>query len=249
MVRALSVSALILLAVGPDLRADEPDAKAIVTKAVKAMGYKDDGKPLNMTWRDNGAVNIGGMKIDYTADFAFRAPDALRFEMMVDIMGMRFKITGVIAGDKVWEAADGKVEESADEKKEQSQAMAYHLWVVSLTQLTHDKDFKLSSVVGKKVDDKPTLGVIVERKDKPVVTLYFDKETGLLAKSEINVKDELQGWKQVLEETYYENYKEEDGRKVFGKYRVVRDGNTFIDGKTSDVKMPEKLDAKLFEKP
>jgi hypothetical protein len=249
MARTLSVSALILFAAAPALRADEPDAKATVTRAVKAMGCKDDGKPLNMAWKDTGAVSIGGMKIDYTAEFAFRAPDALRFDMMIEFMGMKLKLIGVVAGDKVWEAADGKVEESTGEKKEHSQALVYHAWVITLTQLAHDKGFKLSSVVGKKVDDKPTLGVLVERKDKPVVTLYFDKQTGLLAKSEVNVKDEFQGWKEVLEETYYEDYKEENGRKVFGKVRVVRDGKTFIESNPSDMKTPEKLEAKLFEKP
>jgi hypothetical protein len=82
-----------------------------------------------------------------------------------------------------------------------------------------------------------------------VVTLYFDDETGLLAKSEMSVKDEYQGWKEVLEEAYYEDWKEAAGRKAFTAIRVVRDGKPFIDSKMSDLATPEKLDPKLFEKP
>ena len=57
--------------------------------------------------------------------------------------------------------------------------MAYRLWVSSLKPLNHDKGFKLSTVVGKKLDGKETNGVLVERKGQPVVTLYFAKDTGL----------------------------------------------------------------------
>ena len=241
--------AILLLASSPALRAEEPDPKATITKAIKASGAKDDGKPINMTWHDVGVIHAAGLKIDYTADFTFRAPDALRFDMTAEVMGQKIKLTSVITADKVWDAADGKVEEVAGEKKDHSLSMAYQLWVTSLSQLTRDKAFKLSSVVGKKVNDKPTHGVLVERKDKPVVTLYFDKESGLMVKSEMNVKDEFQGWKEVLEEVYYEEYKDVDGVKVFEKLRVVRDGKTFIESNMSGMKSPEKLDAKLFEKP
>ena len=189
------------------------------------------------------------MKIEYTADFFFRSPDALRFDMVAEVMGQKFKISNGITDKLVWESTDGKVEEVTGHKKEYSQGTAYALWVTSLAPLNHDKAFKLSSVVGKKVNDKPTLGMMVERKDKPVVTLYFDKESGLVVKSEFNVKDEFQGWKDVIQEVYYEDWKEVDGIKEFAKMRVVRDGKAFIESKPSGMKLSEKLDPKLFEKP
>lgn len=250
--RPFAVVVGLLLAGSPAARADDADAKKakeIISKAIAATGAKDDGKPVNMTWKDTGAVTIGGMKIDYAADFAFRSPDALRFEMTAEVMGMKFKITHVINGDRVWDGMDGKIEEVKDEKKDHSKGMAYQLWVVSMVPLNHDPAFKLSTVVGKKVNDKPTTGVLVERKDRPVVTLYFDDASGLLVKSEMNIKDEFQGWKEVLEEAYYDDWQEAGGRKVFTALRVVRDGKPFIESKLSDLATPEKLDAKLFEKP
>jgi hypothetical protein len=93
------------------------------------------------------------------------------------------------------------------------------------------------------------VGVTVTRDKMPPVTLYFDKATGLLLKSESKVKDELQGWKVVPEEVYYDDYKDVGGRKFFGKMKVVRDGKTMIESTISDQKSAEKLDAKLFEKP
>jgi len=236
------------VAAAPAARADD-DAKDIIAKAIRAAGAKDDGKPLNLSWKDTGTVQAGGMKLDYTADWHFRGPDALRFDLTAEVMGIKIKLTDVVNGDKVWEVLDGKVQELEGDKKEYLKGMAHVLAVVGLTQLTHDKEFKLSTVVGKKVNDKPTAGVLVERKDRPVITLYFDKETGLLVKSEMMVKDEFQGWKEVPDEEYYEDYKDIGGMKLFSKIRVVRDGKPFIESNLSDVQTPEKPDPKLFEKP
>jgi hypothetical protein len=93
------------------------------------------------------------------------------------------------------------------------------------------------------------LGVKVSRDKKPTVTLYFDKETKLLVKSETSVKDEFQGWKEVPEEVFYGDYKDVGGKKFFGKMKIVRDGKPMIESTLSDQKLVEKLDAKLFEKP
>ena len=228
---------------------DAAEAKALIARAIKATGAKDDGKPVLMTWKDTGTVNVNGMKLDYVADFAFRSPDALRFDMTAEFMNVKIKLKHVTSGDKSWDAMDGKVEEVIGEKKDHTKAMAYHLWVVSLAPLNHDKAFKLSTVVDKKVNDKQAAGVLVERKDRPVITLYFDKETGLLAKSEMNVKDEFQGWKEVLDENYFEEWKDLGGRKVFTRLRVVRDGKPLIESRLSDQQFPDTLDPKLFEKP
>lgn len=249
MKRILFASIGVLFVWPSGARADEPDPKTTVAKAIKAWGIKDDGKPIAMSWKDLGVVDVAGLKIEYAADFYFRPPDGLRFDMTAEVMGEKFKISSGITADKVWESTDGKIQDVTGEKKEYSQSMAYQLWVTTLAPLNRDKAFKLSSVVGKKVNDKPTHGVLVERKDKPVVTLYFDKESGLLAMTEMNVKDEFQGWKEVLEEVYYEDWKDVDGIKEFGKMRVIRDGKTFIVSKPSAMKFTEKLDAKLFEKP
>jgi hypothetical protein len=244
----IAIASFALLLAALLARADDPAPKDIIAKSLKAMGFKDDGKTLAQTWKDQGVVEVSGLKIEYSAEFWFRPPDGLRFEMIAEVMGQKITMKHVTAGETVWDSMDGKAEEVKGEKKDYSKIQTYHLWVTSLTPLNHDKQFKLSSVVGKKVNDKETFGVLVERKDKPEITLYFDKDTGLLAKSEISVKDEFQGWKEVLQEVFYEDYKDAGEMKVFTKMRVLRDGKAFIESKPSDYKLPEKLDPKLFEK-
>jgi len=228
---------------------DAADAKAIVEKGAKAAGYKTDAKNVNSTFKDEGTINFGGMSVAYTAKWYVRTPDAVRFELAASVMGNKFELVHIVNGDKVWDNAMGMVEEETGDKKEYSIHAVYFMTCYSLTPLLHDKDVKLSTAGQKDIGGKPALGVKIEKKGKPTMTLYFDKGTGLMAKSEVKVKDEFQGWKEVLDENYFEDWKDGDGQKVFTKLRVIRDGKPLIETKLSDQKNPEKLDPKLFEKP
>jgi hypothetical protein len=135
------------------------------------------------------------------------------------------------------------------EKLEYFLEQTYAMNVTSLLPLLADKEFKLATGGEKDVNGKKAAAVTVTRDKKPTITLYFDKVSGLLVKSESKVKDEFQGWKEVSEENFYDDYKDVAGRKYFTKMKVVRDGKPMIESSVSDQKTAEKLDAKLFEKP
>ena len=143
----------------------------------------------------------------------------------------------------------GMTEEVTGDKLEYMRNQVYNLNISSLLPLLADKEFKLATAGEKDVNGKKTVGVKVTRDKHPAMTLYFDKASGLLAKAETKVKDEFQGWKEVPEDVFYDDYKEANGKKFFGKMKVVRDGKTMIESALSDQKTAEKLDAKLFEKP
>ena len=179
----------------------------------------------------------------------FQAPDKVRFSFAGEFGGMKMSIVVVTNGDKTWGAAMGRVADFEPEKREYTVNQTYHLHVLKLLPLVADKDFKLAAAGEKDVGGKKAAGVRVTRDKRPTVTLFFDKTTGLLVKSEATVKDEFQGWKDVPEESFFEDYKDAGGKKVFTKMRIVRDGKVMIESELSDQKWPEKLDAKTFEKP
>jgi hypothetical protein len=246
---AIALAAIVLfppMVCGAD---DAADAKAIIAKSIKALGIKSDDKPVTMTWKDKGKFTGGGFEMPYTGDWAFQGPDKYRFAVSGDFNGMKIDIVVIVNGDKAWESGFGKSEEMTGEKKAQTLLEVYQFHVLSLVPLLSDKEFKLSTDGEKSVAGKKTQVVKVTREKRPTVTLFFDKESGLLVKHEMKVKDEFQEWKEVLEEGYFEDYKEVGGRKVFTKMRVVRDGKTMIEAALSDQKSHDKLDAKLFEKP
>lgn len=247
---ALFPLAGLVFAFAPAARADDAaDAKAVVEKAIQARGDKPGSKNTAMTWKDKGKFTGGGFELPYTADWAFQAPDKYRFALVGTFGDAKINITVVANGEKAWEAEGDKSREITGEKLEYVRGEVYQLWVVSLTPLANDKGFTLATAKGKDVAGKPTVGVTVTRDKRPAVTLYFDKDSGLLAKSEMTVKDEFQNWKSVLDEAFYSDYKESNGVKHFTKLKVVRDGKTMIEATLSDAKDAEKLDAKLFEKP
>lgn len=241
---------LALMLFVPIARADDAaDAKAIVEKAIKATGLKTDGKHNALTWKDKGTFSGGGLKLNYTADWAFQGPDKYRFVLTGEFGDAKFTLTVVANGDKTWGSDGEKVEEFTKEKAEYTKNQVYQMWVTSLVPLVTDKGFTLATAKGKDVGGKPTAAVKVTRDKKPAITLYFDKTSGLLVKCETMVKDEFQAWKEVPDEVYLEDYKEKDGVKFFNKLRIVRDGKPFIESVLSDQKITDKLDPKLFEKP
>jgi outer membrane lipoprotein-sorting protein len=243
----LPLAALVLFA--PVARADDAaDAKAVVEKAIKAAGLKADANPT-MTWKDKGTFTAQGLKMTYTADWAFQGPDKYRFDLKGEFGEGKISLLVVANGDKAWGLEGNKAEEITGEKLEYTKNEVYQMWVTTLTPLAADKGFTLATAKGKDVNGKPTAAVKVMRDKRPPVTLYFDKASGLLVKSEVVVKDEFQKWKEVLDEAYFEDYKDANGVKVFTKLRVVRDGKPLIESTLSDQKLGEKLDPKLFEKP
>lgn len=248
--RKILVPLAALFALAPVARADDAaDAKALVEKAITARGDKPDAKPLAQTWKDKGVFTAAALKMNYTADWAFQAPDKYRFALVGEFGGLKVNITVVVNGEKAWGNDGGKTEEFTGEKLEYTKNEVYQFWVTSLTPLLTDKGFTLATVKGKDVGGKPTNAVKVTRDKRPAMTLYFDKATGLIVKTESVVKDEFQKWKEVSDEAYFEDYKEVGGRKVFTKLHIVRDGKPLIESVLSDQKTAEKLDPKLFEKP
>jgi hypothetical protein len=111
-----------------------------------------------------------------------------------------------------------------------------------------DKQFKLATIGEIKVEKRTALGVKVSSKGHRDVDLYFDKETGLLVKTEHIAKDDMSG-QEVTEESFPSDYKDVQGTKQPMKFVVKRSGKLFMDGEATEVKMYEKLDASLFEKP
>ncbi|MBX9580375.1 MAG: hypothetical protein K2X87_08715 [Gemmataceae bacterium] len=240
------------LSLAPALaRADEPTDPAVripreaVKKAVEAANWKDDGKGLRLTWKDDGVMTAGDLKVSYAATWAFQAPDKYRFDMTADGQ----KLTFVVNGDKAWEAAGGQAREVTGEKLDYARHQAYVFQVTSLAPLLRDDAFKLTALADKPVGDRAAAVVRVERAGRPAVTLYLDRGTGLLAKSETRVKDEFQDWKEVADVVYYEGWKDLGPYQAFSKFRVVRDGKPLIESKLSDLKVNPDLDPELFEKP
>lgn len=239
----------VVLAAGVARAADDDaaKAKAVVEKAVAAAGWDKNGANAAQTWSDKGKLHLGGQAIDYTGEWWFSGPDKYRFEVKTKFGDADATFKVVVNGEKGWQAMDAQAEEMTAEKLEYTRDQVYFVWLYTLTPLLSEKGFTLKPIAGVKVDGAETNGVEATHKGRPTVKLYFDSKTHLLAKAEMTVKSEFDGWKETTDEVTFGGWKEADKKKHPTKMTITRGGSTLIETEQSGRKYHDKLDAKLFE--
>lgn len=226
----------------------EEQAAAIVKRAIKAAGMPDSGYRYS-AWTEDGVFTGGGFSMRYVSEWAYEMPDKYRFSLSGEMGGQKFNIVAAYDGKTAWESAMGMTREVTGPKLETMRNEAHQFQVLSLTPLVRDRRFQIKAIGERKVGNAATNVVQVDRRERPTVRLFFDKKSGLVVKSEMLNKDEFQAWKEVLDECFLEDHRKVDGRMLFHKIRVVREGKLMIDAKLSNQKFPNGLDAKLFAKP
>jgi outer membrane lipoprotein-sorting protein len=233
---------VLALAVQGQARADAPAARAIVDKAIKNTGGAEKlAKFRAATWNEKGTYYGMGEGLPYTGKYAVQWPHQFRME----IEGV---FTIVLNGDKGWTQSQGNTQEMNKDQLAEHKANHYAGWVTTLLPLT-DKAFTLALLPESKVDNRPAVGVKVSRAGHADVNLYFDKETGLLIKSEHRSKAHDLDGKEVLYESSYLDYKPVEGVKTPMKMVMKRDGKQFVEAEFMDLKPAGKLDDGTFAKP
>jgi hypothetical protein len=238
------------LVVAPAIRADDAaDAKAIIERAIKARGDKAGAVPAVTTWKEKIALDALGQPLDLDTEWTVLVPDKLRLQMTVAVQGQKIDLLIILNGEKMWFLANGQLLDSPPPQLSEMLTEMNRMWATSLTPLLAGDEFQLTTAKEKVVNGKPAAGVAVRNGKRPIVTLYFDKETGLLVKREATVKDPGTDDKEVLEEAVVSDYKEAGGRKFHTKVVVTRDGKPFYRSEVSMPRAVEKPDPKLFDKP
>jgi hypothetical protein len=239
---------LLLYGFGSPARASDDKAKAIVDKAVNALGGEEKLNSIKaFTWKGKGKVNFMGNESDFTVDTAAEGLDHYRRAIDGEFGGQSVKVVTVLNGDKGWrKIGDESGPLEADRLANEKRVLYLVEAAINLAPL-RDKNFKLEAAGEEKVDDKPALVLKVTGPDGKDFKMYFDKESGLPVKQSARVLDF--GGNEVAEETTYADYKDVDGLKKAMKVQVKRDGEKFIDQEILEFKVVDKLDPKMFEQP
>jgi len=218
------------------------DGRAIVEKAIKAIGGADKvAKHQAVTFEEKGTYYGMGDGLPYTSKVSLQYPGQFRME----IQGV---FTIVLNGDKGWINAAGDVKEMDKDQLAVQQFDNKAGWIMSLAPLT-DKAFNLKKLPDAKVDGKDLNVVLVSRKDYPEVKLYFDAKSSLLVKSEYKTKSADLQFKEVTMETMVSDYRVVDGVNTPHKTVMKRDGKQFVESETTSYKADGKLDASVFAQP
>jgi hypothetical protein len=243
----LSAAALLGLASrGP--AADDDDAKAIIVRALKAHGGEETLAKFQAGQSKNkGKIDLPGVgETEFTQEIAFMLPDKLKESFEIQVMGQKVTIMTLVNGDKVTIDVNGMNIEPPDAAKTALKHAGHMMKVGRLVAIVREKGYELSLIGEAKVEGKDTVGVRVSKKDENDISLFFSKETGLLAKLEHRTADAT--GKEITEERIITEYQKVDGLPAPKKVLVKHDGKMFLEAEVLEVKMLEKLDEGEFKK-
>jgi hypothetical protein len=244
------VATALVLSARCSVLADGPDAKAVIEKAIQALGGEAKLAALEsktIETKSKGKLEINGTQGDFTTKFITKGLDHSRQEFEGDFGGNQIKAVTVLDGDKAWRTFAGNTSKLEDQHLADQKRTVY-LAIVPVTILPlKGKDFKVESAKEESVDNKPAVALKIIGPDKKDFELYFDKENGLPVKMIATVAG-FQG-EEYKQESSYGKYKEFDGVKRATKVENKRDGQKFIDIEITDVKILDKADPKTFAEP
>jgi outer membrane lipoprotein-sorting protein len=228
--------------------AEEPEPKALIEKAIKATGGEENlAKFKAHTFKDKGKYYGMGEGEEYAGEFTVQHPDKMRIK--IEGTGkVKFTFLQVVNGEKVWRKINNDKFPVDKEEAAEARESVYAGHVAALLPLK-DKSYQLAPLGEVKVGGKPALGVRVSHKGHRDVNLFFDKENGLLVKTETVVKDPMQGNKELTQETLYSDFKAAKGMQIPRKVIINRDGKKYIESEVTEIELMEKIDDAMFGEP
>ncbi len=178
----LALAACVLPAAADARAGDADEARKVIDRAITAHGGEDRLARTRLHTRDaKGTIDPQGMAVAFTSQLTLALPDQLR--ETIEVGAGKAKLLRVINGEQGWEAPGGQAREMDKSRLQEVREAMYGLWLGTLLPL-RDPAFELSTLPEARVNDRPAVGVKAARKGHPDVSLYFDQQTGLLAKVE-----------------------------------------------------------------
>jgi hypothetical protein len=225
-------------------RADGPDAKEVIDKAIKALGGEEKlAKIQAYSYKAKGKVTFGGNENDVDVTIVAKGLDHYRRESKTD----QFHVMFVLAGDKGWLKFNDEPRELEGDGLANEKRRAYMAILPVTLAAVKGKGFQCASAGEQKVGDKPAIGVKITGPDSKEFTMYFDKESGLPVKT-VGMVAGFQG-DEVNQEATYSDYKDFDGIKKATKVVITNNGDAFQDLTISEFKVLDKVEPDTFSEP
>jgi len=248
--RAFTICAVVVLLglQSPVWTQTQDEAKAIVGKAIKAMGVdKEPEGSQGLRIKSKGTVEIMGMSLNFSQSVTIRYPDQFKDAMELEINNMNIPINTVFDGKKGWVEVNGKVMKLEDNIISELKDVADVIKISRLKPLLK-KPFELAVIGEVQVEEKPALGIRVSREGAKDINLFFDKKSGLMTKLDRQAIDAASG-KEVQEERIIRSYQDKDGHKVPLRVGIQRDGKKYVEVEILEISNLDNVDAGEFDMP
>ncbi len=250
----LLATAVLFAATNP-ARADDQDAKAILDKAIKAMGGEEKLTKAGVhSWKYKAKRHAGAEQPEQECQVTANGLDHFRREFNRRESNLpQLSLILVIAGDKGWRTGTkrtgsyGLTELDAAALAREKQAFYRQVIPITLMPLK-EKGFKLEAAGEEKVGDKPAVILKVTAPDgKDFTTLFFDKESGLPVK-EVATMTSPAGRENSVESTFLD-YKDMGGIRKATRIEVKTNGEPSLVMEITEFKVLDKVDPETFAEP
>jgi hypothetical protein len=230
------------------------DPKPVIDRALQAAGGTERlAEPRAYTFKQEMTAKSKKAPdgVVTRATYYFQPPKKFRMEEESPRGGRLSKYVEVISGNKGWAKRDGVPQQlglqAVAHPVEVQQGFGYKFILI-----LRDSANTAAPLGESEVGGRPVVGVKLTRpvgRGSEERRLFFDRETGLLVKSDLHARLSTGG--ELASEQTWGDYRTTDGIAV--PHRVLhaiknRDAATF-ERVYSDFKFVDKLDPQLFEKP
>jgi hypothetical protein len=227
---------------------EQADAKALVDRAIKAMG--GDAKLAKLgTASVKGKLTAtpDGKDVTIDVDGLWQGMSQYRIDADVQVEGKQFKAVLVFNRDNAWIKKGDNTKDGPDGVLPFIQNIFYAGRMPQLLPALSDQPYKLAPFGEVLVGTQAATGLLISHPDRKDLRLFFDKTTGLPIKSEATVSEPMTN-KEMTLEARYSDYKDFDGLKLCGTVTVKLDELEFK-LELSEIKGTEKVDDSRFERP
>jgi hypothetical protein len=226
---------------------DQPDAKVLLDKAIKAEGGEAKlAKLSTASVKAKIIASRGGQEITVDIDGVWQGMNQYRADADVQDGGKNFRGVFVFNAEKAWFKKDDNAKDAPPGVGTLIQSICYAGRMPQLLPALRDKAYRLAPLGEVKVGTQATVGLSISHKDRKDVSLFFDKESGLPLKSEVRLTDPK--GKEITVEVLYSDFKDFDGVKLCSKVSI-KVGDMDLNMELSELKGADKVDASQFERP
>jgi hypothetical protein len=227
----------------------EDAARAIVERGIKAQGGPEalaKAKMVRIVSEGTASFIPNTPQAPVKVEELYSRPEKYKSTISMQVQGMNLSFVQAVNGDEAWMSVNGMLIPLPPEGEKEMKAQLHTDQVTSLTFLGN-LQAELSLADEVVIDGKPAVGVLVKSAGQRDVTLYFDKESGLLVKATFKANIPTQG--ETDQEVLFSDYQDQNGLKLPRKVVVLQGGRKIVETKVVKVELLDKVDDKEFAKP
>jgi hypothetical protein len=238
------------LCCGASLAPAQDPARAVIERAIQAHGGMERLSRNRIDRvRVRGALRVGNNIVPFTCDVLVQLPDQFKSTWQMSADARTLNIVRILNGDKSSITVNGQRQNVPPELDAEMRETLHLDRAMRLVPLLNDAAYQLTLLGPTKILDREATGIKVTTHSRKELRLYFDKDTGLLIKTEHNWKDPRTPQYEVRQEEFYSDYRDVGGYQRPVKTAIYRDGKRIFQSELLEVKYYDRIDPAEFAIP